>query len=238
MGKIIKNGIAYSAGGNITEVVHTELRGTLASVTTVLGLVNALLEEYRAERKNVRFENGSLNNTILTDLPQAYGYLTIKVGGTNIIEITFAYSNLGFKKMYYGYLSRTSSETLYSSLNWEEVTTKKVADVARTALTFNESAKATTNNELSQANSYIVRNGICYVSIDITTNSVATDVNTTVNIADGLPTPAQHMSATATPFGKTSTTGVIYISTTGNLCGRSLISNSRYVLSFSYPIAD
>ena len=111
-------------------------------------------------------------------------------------------------------------------------------NVARTSLTFNESVKATTSNALSQANSYIVRNGICYVSLDITTNSVATDVNTTVNIADGLPTPAQHTSSTAAPFGKTSTTGVIYISSTGNLCGRSLISNSRYVLSFSYPVAE
>lgn len=238
MGKIIKNGISYSAGGNADdEIIYTSLVSNLAGATTVLELANLLLEKYRAERKNVRFENGSISNTTLTDLPQAYGYLTIKIGGTNIIEITFAYSNLGFKKMYYGYLSRTSSETLYSTLNWEEVVTKKVNDVGRTALTFNESAKATTSNELSQSNSYIVRNGICYVSIDITTNSVATDVNTTVNIADGLPAPAQHTSSTATPFGKTSTTGVVYISTTGNLCGRSLISNSRYVLSFSYPIA-
>ena len=115
------------SGGNTAEIVHTDLTG-FDGVTTVLGLVNALLEEYRTERKNVRFECGSISNTTLTDLPQAYGYLTIKVGGTNIVEVTFAYSNLGFKTMYYGFLNRTSSETLYSELNWEEVPTGVGAD--------------------------------------------------------------------------------------------------------------
>lgn len=111
------------------EIIHTDLSGNLAGITTVLDLVNALLEEYRTERKNVRFESGSYSNTDLTDLPQAYGYLTIKVGGTNILEVTFAYSNLGFKKMYYGFLDRTSTETLYSSLDWEEVNTGVKADI-------------------------------------------------------------------------------------------------------------
>ena len=109
---------------NVSEIIYTDLSGNLAGITTVLDLVNALLEEYRTKRKNVRFECGSISNTTLTDLPQPYGYLTIKVGGTNIVEITFAYSNLGFKSMYYGYLNRQATETLYSELNWEEVPTK------------------------------------------------------------------------------------------------------------------
>ena len=111
------------------EILHTDLSGNLAGITTVLDLVNALLEEYRTERKNVRFESGSYSNTNLTDLPQPYGYLTIKVGGTNILEVTFAYSNLGFKKMYLGFLARTSTETLYSSLDWEEVNTGVKEDI-------------------------------------------------------------------------------------------------------------
>ena len=110
----------------VAEILHTDLSGNLDGITTVLGLVNALLEEYRAERKNVRFESGSYSNTNLTDLPQPYGYLTIKVGGTNIVEVTFAYSNVGFKSMYYGFLNRTSSETLYSELKWEEVTKNEI----------------------------------------------------------------------------------------------------------------
>ena len=105
------------------EILHADLSGNLDGITTVLDLVNVLLEEYRTERKNVRFECGSLSNTDLTDLPQAYGYLTIKVGGTNILEVTFAYSNLGFKTMYYGFLNRTADETLYSLLDWKEVNT-------------------------------------------------------------------------------------------------------------------
>ena len=110
------------------EILHTDLSGNLDGITTVLDLVNALLEEYRTERKNVRFESGSISNSTLTDLPQDYGYLTIKAGGTNILEVTFAYSNLGFKKMYYGFLNRTADETLYSSLDWKEVNTGAGAD--------------------------------------------------------------------------------------------------------------
>ena len=225
---------------NTEEILHTSLSGNLAGITTVLDLVNALLTEYRAlnPKKIVRFVSGEITKTTLTDFPITYGVLQITVAGWDVVEVRLAHSANGFKSMYYGFLTRITGQESISSIAWEKVATTKVADVARTALTFNESVKATTSNSLSQSNSYIVRNGICYVSIDITTNSVATDVNTTVNIADGLPTPAQHTSSTAAPFGKTSTTGVVYISTTGNLCGRSLISNSRYVLSFSYPVAD
>lgn len=111
------------------EIIHTDLSGNLEGITTVLDLVNTLLEEYRAEKKLVRFESGSLNNTILTDLPREYGYLTIKVGGTNIVEVTFAYSNLGFKALYCGFLDRTATETLYSSLDWEEINTGVKEDI-------------------------------------------------------------------------------------------------------------
>ena len=116
-------------GGVSQELVYTSLEGDLADITTVLDLVNTLLEKYRVERKNVRFECGSLNNTVLTDLPKDYGYLTIKIGGTNIVEITFAYSNLGFKAMYFGYLNRQATETLYSELYWDEVITENKKDV-------------------------------------------------------------------------------------------------------------
>lgn len=119
--------------GVVAEILHTNLTG-FDGVTTVLDLVNALLEEYRTERKNVRFECGNISNTNLTDLPQPYGYLTIKVGGTNILEVAFSYSNLGFKKMYYGFLNRTADETLYSSLNWEKVATKSDLDALQTQI--------------------------------------------------------------------------------------------------------
>lgn len=116
------------------EIIHTGLSGNLEGITTVLDLVNTLLEEYRAERKNVRFECGSLSNTNLTDLPQAYGYLTIKVGGTNIVEVTFAYSNLGFKQMYYGFINRTAGNELFDTLTWEKVATKSDLDALQTQI--------------------------------------------------------------------------------------------------------
>lgn len=153
-------------GVNGTEIIHTDLTD-FDGITTVLGLVNALLEEYRTERKNVRFECGSLSNTNLTDLPQPYGYLTIKVGGTNILEVTFAYSNLGFKKMYYGFLDRTSTETLYSSLDWEEVNTGAKAEIP-----IIENGKdvvqhkITKNRSITELESYTDRNGGTGYKID------------------------------------------------------------------------
>ena len=149
------------------EIIHTDLSGNLAGITTVLDLVNALLEEYRTERKNVRFECGSISNSTLTDLPQDYGYLTIKAGGTNILEVTFAYSNLGFKKMYYGFLDRTSTETLYSSLDWEEVNTGVKADIP---IIENGKEvvqhKITKNRSITELETYTDRNGSTGYKID------------------------------------------------------------------------
>lgn len=162
-----RNEYDFNELGESIEIIHTDLSGNLAGITTVLDLVNALLEEYRAERKNVRFECGSLNNTILTDLPQPYGYLTIKVGGTNIVEITFAYSNLGFKSMYYGYLNRQATETLYSELNWEEVNAGVKAYIPITEngkdVVYH---KVTKNRSITELESYTDPNGGTGYKID------------------------------------------------------------------------
>ena len=149
------------------EIIHTDLSGNFEGITTVLDLANALLEEYRTEKKLVRFESGSLNNTILTDLPEEYGYLTIKAGGTNILEVTFAYSNLGFKKMYYGFLNRTADETLYSELNWEEVNTGVKEDIPIIEngkdITYH---KITKNRSITELEAYTDRNGGTNYKID------------------------------------------------------------------------
>ena len=149
------------------EILHTDLSGNLAGITTVLDLVNALLEEYRTERKNVRFECGSISNSTLTDLPQDYGYLTIKAGGTNILEVTFAYSNLGFKKMYYGFLNRTANETLYSSLDWKEVNTgvKEEIPIIENGKDVVQH-KITKNRSITELEAYTDRNGSTGYKID------------------------------------------------------------------------
>ena len=105
------------------EILHTDLSGNLAGITTVLDLVNALVTEYRAMNKPVRFVSGNIAKTTLTDLPRNYGLLQITVYGYDVVEVSFAGSSFGFKTMHYGFVNRTSSETLFSSLFWEIVDT-------------------------------------------------------------------------------------------------------------------
>lgn len=107
----------------MNEIIHTSLTESLAGITTTLDLINALITEYRAKNKPVRFISGSITKTQLTDLPSNYGLLDITVAGYDLVEARFAQSEFGFKKMFYGLLNRASSETLFSSLSWGEVNT-------------------------------------------------------------------------------------------------------------------
>lgn len=117
----------------MNEIIHTSLTESLAGITTTLDLINALITEYRAKNKPVRFISGSVTKTTLTDLPSNYGLLDITVAGYDLVEARFSQSEFGFKKMYYGYLNRASSETLFSSLSWKEVNTSTTTLVTNTS---------------------------------------------------------------------------------------------------------
>ena len=108
---------------SVAEILHTDLTGSLTGVTTVLGLVNALLEEYRATspKKPIRFVSGEITKTTLTDLPNNYGLLDIKVAGYDVVKISFAHSSFGFKTLYLGTVNRVSGEDLFSSLTWQKI---------------------------------------------------------------------------------------------------------------------
>ena len=113
---------------NTKEILHTDLSGNLAGITTVLDLVNALLTEYRATspKKPIRFVSGEFTKTTLTDLPVTYGLLQITVAGWDVIEVRLAHSANGFKTMYYGFVNRISGEESISSITWRMVETKSI----------------------------------------------------------------------------------------------------------------
>lgn len=115
---------------NKNEILYTSLSGNLASITTVLDLVNALLTEYRAlsQKKPVRFVSGEISKTTLTDLPVTYGVLQITVAGWDVVEVRLAHSANGFKSMYYGFLTRITGQELISSITWEKVATTDYVD--------------------------------------------------------------------------------------------------------------
>ena len=108
------------------EILHTDLSGNLAGITTVLDLINALLEEYRAlsPKKLIRFVSGEITKTTLTDLPVTYGVLQITVAGWDVVEVRLAHSANGFKSMYYGFLTRITGQESISSIAWEQVITE------------------------------------------------------------------------------------------------------------------
>lgn len=112
------------------EILHTDLSGNLAGITTVLALINALLTEYRATnpKKPVRFVTGEISKTTLTDLPVTYGLLQITVAGWDVVEVRLAHSANGFKSMYYGFLTRITGEESISSITWEKVATTNYVD--------------------------------------------------------------------------------------------------------------
>jgi hypothetical protein len=79
---------------------------------------------------------------------------------------------------------------------------------------------------------YMVRNGICYVNLDITTKA---DVIGNA-FASNLPTAVMAMYVECTPFDTTNArTGAIIISA-NQISGASLLSGNRYLCSFSYPV--
>lgn len=102
------------------EIIHTSLTGNLSGITTVLDLVNALTTEYRSAKKPIRFVNGEINKTTLTDLPISYGLLEIVVAGWDVARVSLAQSTYGFKMMWYGYLNRITGEELFSTLTWSK----------------------------------------------------------------------------------------------------------------------
>lgn len=117
----------------LAEIIHKDLSSDLLTdTTTALSLINKLVTQFRTEQKPVRYVNGSVNKTTLTDLPCDYGLLNIVVAGYDAVSVTMSQSSYGFKKMYYGYVNRTSSENLFSSLTWEKVATE--SDIANLQL--------------------------------------------------------------------------------------------------------
>ena len=112
--------------GVLDEILHTDLTG-FDGVTTVLGLVNAMVTEYRAlsTKKPIRFVCGDIGKATLTDLPQNYGLLQIIVAGYDVVEVSFAGSSYGFKTLHLGTVNRTSGEELFSSIAWQKPITEK-----------------------------------------------------------------------------------------------------------------
>ena len=139
------------------EIIYTSLTGNLSGITTVLDLVNALTTEYRSAKKPIRFVNGEINKTTLTDLPVSYGLLDIVVAGWDVVKISFAHSSYGFKAMYYGLINRTAGNELFDALTWNKVVMGTFNDKEVKSVTIDLSA-SDLNSTLSGLNNTSLAN--------------------------------------------------------------------------------
>lgn len=78
---------------------------------------------------------------------------------------------------------------------------------------------------------YVVRNGVCYVTLDVTT------INTSGIENIGLPTPLFDQQFSIQPFNTQDKNGIVKLYISGNLQLFSLVNNTRYMITFSYPVA-
>ena len=82
---------------------------------------------------------------------------------------------------------------------------------------------------------YEIRNGICYVTMDVT-SVVSSEAG---RVVCTLPKPSSQMQFTIPPFNNKSTNRVgAILFATGELSFFSLEAGQRYMLSFSYPVAE
>ena len=126
-----------------------------------------------------------------------------------------------------------SEDSTWSSKQIEERITNGVADVGVTTVVFN-----TTVVTGDASSKYVVRNGVCYVTLDFTT--VSTSVTDRV-LVTGLPSSALPMSIDVSPYndvsGTAEKTAALLLSKAGNIQLYNITWNRRYMCSFSYPVA-
>ena len=156
---------------------------------------------------------------------------TLIVEKLNIYRVHFKFCMDGSPKVFVGTYHAVSGFT-----GWQKVCATTVADVGVKEITWGD----TTNYEpLDNKCSYMVKNGVCYVNIDLGVNSPITSGFHIYNT--GLPTPAftyvhsniahyssSNISATPLTIAITGTTLVIYNGSAG----------VRYLQTFSYPVAE
>lgn len=78
---------------------------------------------------------------------------------------------------------------------------------------------------------YVIRNGVCYVTLDVTT------IKTSGLEETRLPAPLFDQQFSIQPFDTQDKNGIIKLYTSGALQLYVLINNTRYVITFSYPVA-
>ena len=173
----------------------------------------------------------------VTDLPLQQGLLSITKISTAGFDIIFKRSGSGSKAdnaMYIGQLKGIDG----TGLTWKKVCSTSVEDVALTSLTYNEATSIYYTLTSGGIHShYIVKNGICYVDVDVT--CVSTKTGNWSYVFTGLPIPTSskvRYFSIGGADGKSNINGIMDLS--GRIGLMFGTAGVRYVASFSYPVAE
>ena len=173
----------------------------------------------------------------MTDLPLQQGLLSITKISTAGFDIIFKRSGSGSiadNTMYIGQLKGVDG----TGLTWKKVCTTRVDNVTETNLTLTSVDKYKFTYESN--NTYLVKNGICYVKFDITVVSpVSANASTSERKFCTLPKASTDTFNSVTCYNSTTLTNIYmqiglggYLSLWGGTAGH------RYIGSFSYPVAE
>ena len=173
----------------------------------------------------------------VTDLPLQQGLLSITKISTAGFDIIFKRSGSGSiadNTMYIGQLKGVDG----TGLTWKKVCTTRVDNVTETNLTLTSVDKYKFTYESN--NTYLVKNGICYVKFDITVVSpVSANASTSERKFCTLPKASTDTFNSVTCYNSTTLTNIYmqiglggYLSLWGGTAGH------RYIGSFSYPVAE
>ena len=118
---------------------------------------------------------------------------------------------------------------------WEKIVTTSVADVPKTTITFSDTTNYAAFGS-STLNYYIVKNGVCYVSLDISVISKASEWTTIYT----LPKPIAIKIDTSHSFvDEVGDSCIGYgVWDDGTLRIKNGENGTRYISNFSYPVAE
>lgn len=202
---------------------YTEMYDT--SSNTVTEILNGIRNIKQKKSKIIRLYDGT--GTIFGVSGNYIGLVTAINGN----EITCYFVNHWNPSVAY----TCRIESTDTELKLSRVCTTKVADVDKTIVTFTDK---TNYNEISSSslNYYIVKNGICYVHLDVNVISTQSNWYTVYT----LPKPISTIINMSHSFlDEVSDSYIAYgIWETGELKIKGGENNIRYLLTLSYPVAE
>lgn len=234
-----QNGVTTNTvihSGNLTDYTkNMAIYANLNAICTAFGLE---AKQYTTEELflalpnnvNIAFNHYMLSDSVtVTDVPMSYGLVEIvKTSDVNRNAIRFTDMVKGNLYLWHYHESETLAKT------WRKVSATAVADVSKTNITFsNETYISNTGSSW-----YCVKNGVCYVQLDVTCNQSITSGY--VYLVGGLPVPIGQCAMSYMPYTYTAgtnyqalTTNVNYSGQLGFLYGHA---GCRYIINFSYPV--